>query len=129
MAQYSVVGRCPVCGDELEVTRLHCPSCDSALEGNFALGRFQRLTREQMQFVETFIKNRGSLKDVGLELGISYPTVVNRLNDVLTALGYTDRVKAAEELVISPEQRKEILDKLAQGKITADQAARLLRGK
>ncbi len=129
MAQYLVVGRCPVCGDELEVTRLHCPSCDSALEGNFALGRFQRLTREQMQFVETFIKNRGSLKDAGLELGISYPTVVNRLNDLLTALGYTDRVKAAEELAISPEQRKEILDQLAQGQITADQAARLLKGK
>ena len=90
---YQVIGACPVCGEELNVTRLHCASCDTTLEGTFSLGGFYRLTREQMQFVDTFLKNRGSLKDVGAELEMSYPTVVSRLNDVLIAMGYRDRVK------------------------------------
>jgi len=125
---YPVIGSCPVCGEELEVTRLHCRNCETTIEGAFDLGRFYRLSREQVQFVETFIKNRGSLKDVGSELSMSYPTVVNRLNDVLVALGYRDRVKPADES-ISAEQRREILERLARGEISAEEAARQLKGK
>jgi hypothetical protein len=124
-----VIGSCPICGDELEVTRLHCSSCDTALEGSFGLGRFYRLSREQLQFVETFIKNRGSLKDIGQEMDMSYPTVVNRLNDVLIALGYRDRVKPAEEGAGAADQRREVLERLAKGEISADDAARILKGK
>ena len=126
---YQVIGSCPVCGEALQVTRLHCPNCDSAVEGTFTLGLFHRLSREQMQFVEVFIKNRGSLKDIGMELSMSYPTVVKGLNDVLIALGFADRVKPAEELTISAEQRREILERLARGELGADDAARQLRGK
>ena len=126
---HQVIGSCPICGEELHVARLHCPACDSALEGDFALGRLYRLNREQMQFVETFLKNRGSLKDVGTELEMSYPTVVNRLNDVLMALGYRDRIKPAEEPSISSEQRRDVLDRLARGEISADDAAKMLKNK
>jgi hypothetical protein len=126
---YQVIGTCPICGDALQVTRLHCPNCDSAVEGAFSLGDFNRLSREQMQFVQVFIKNRGSLKDVGTELGVSYPTVVKGLNDVLVALGFADRVKPAEEPTIAAEQRREILERLARGELGADDAARQLRGK
>lgn len=125
---YQVIGSCPMCGEALQVTRLHCPNCDSAVEGTFSLGLFHRLSREQMQFVEVFIKNRGSLKDVGLELSMSYPTVVKGLNDVLIALGFADRVKPAEEPTTA-EQRREILERLARGELGADDAARQLRGK
>lgn len=124
-----VIGSCPICGEELEVTRLHCSSCDTALEGNFSLGRFYRLSREQLQFVETFIRNRGSLKDIGQEMGMSYPTVVNRLNDVLIALGYSDRVKPADDAPVPSDQRREVLERLARGEISADDAARILKGK
>ena len=126
---YQVIGTCPICGEALQVTRLHCPSCDSAVEGAFSLGEFNRLNREQMQFVQIFIKNRGSLKDVGTELGVSYPTVVKGLNDVLVALGFADRVKPAEEPPVAPEQRREILERLARGELGADDAARQLRGR
>jgi hypothetical protein len=126
---YQVIGSCPVCGDALQVTRLHCPNCDSAVEGTFTLGLFDRLSREQMQFLEVFIKNRGSLKDVGMELSVSYPTVVKGLNDVLIALGFADRVKPADEPTVSAEQRREILERLARGELGADDAARQLRGK
>ncbi len=126
---FQVIGSCPVCGEALQVTRLHCPNCDSAVEGTFSLGLFHRLSREQMQFVEVFIKNRGSLKDIGLELSMSYPTVVKGLNDVLIALGFADRVKPAEEPTVSAEQRREILERLARGELGADDAARQLRGR
>jgi hypothetical protein len=55
---------------------------------------------------------------------LSYPTVRSRLHDVIRALGYEVR----EELTMSPEQRKSILDELAQGQITSDEAVKLLQG-
>ena len=126
---YQVLGSCPVCGGELEVARLHCSTCDTGIEGNFSLGRIYRLSRDQAQFVEVFLKNRGSLKDVGTELDMSYPTVVSRLNETLIALGYRERVKPAEDAPPAPDQRRDILDRLARGEISADEAARQLKGK
>lgn len=126
---HQVIGTCPVCAGELHVARLHCPTCDTAIEGDFTLGSSYRLGREQLQFLEVFIKNRGSLKDVGAELGISYPTVTNRLNDILITMGYADRVKATDDAGVSAEQRRDILERLARGEISADEAARLLRSK
>jgi hypothetical protein len=80
--------------------------------------------------VEAFIRNRGSLKDVGSELGMSYPTVNSRLNDILLALGYGDRVKVSEpqeQPAISADRKREILTQVQEGKLAAAEAARLLR--
>ena len=129
---HPVIGRCPVCSDELSVTRLHCPTCGTTVEGTFSLGRMQRLNQAQLQFIEAFIRCRGSMKDVGSELNMSYPTVNNRLNDVLIAMGYADRVKVPEEAApaagVSSERKREILTDLKNGKISAADAERLLRG-
>ncbi len=121
---YTILGKCPVCGQDLTVTRLHCRSCDLVLEGHFSLGRFYQLNPEQLHFVETFMRCEGKLNKVQNELGLSYPTVRSRLHDAIRALGYEIR----EELTVSPEQRKNTLDDLAQGKITSDEAIRLLQG-
>lgn len=121
---YAVLGKCPVCDEELTVTRLHCRNCDSVLEGHFHLGRFYQLQPEQLHFVETFIRCEGKLNKVQEELGLSYPTVRSRLHDVVRALGY----EVKEEIAMSPEQRKSILDELAQGKISSEEAIRLLQG-
>ena len=43
---HPVPTQCPVCGDELRVTRLRCDSCNTALEGVFSVGRWLRLNRE-----------------------------------------------------------------------------------
>jgi hypothetical protein len=94
------------------------------LEGHFELGRFYRLNPEQMHFVETFIRSEGKLNKVQQELGMSYPTVRSRLHDVIRALGFEVR----EELTISPEQRKTILDDLAKGAISSEEAIQLLQG-
>jgi hypothetical protein len=120
---YQVVGKCPVCGEELTVTRLHCRSCDSALEGHFNLGKFYRLTPEQLHFVETFVKCEGKITRVEEELGISYPTVRNRLHDVIRALGYEVPVEAG----VSAERRKSILEQVQAGEVTPEDAVELLK--
>lgn len=120
--------QCPVCGDELRVTRLHCDGCGTALEGVFALGRWLRLSREQLAFAETFIKCRGKIKDVEDELGISYPTVVARLNELIAAMGYDVQPEAADERSVERSaRRQQILDELATGELTAAVAAQRLR--
>lgn len=121
---YPVVGKCPICGDDLTVTRLHCRNCDSALEGHFNLGRFYLLSAEQLHFVETFIKNEGKITRVEEELGLSYPTVRSRLNDVIRALGYEVPAEAA----ISTERRQSILERVQAGEITPGEAVELLKG-
>jgi hypothetical protein len=119
-----VIGKCPVCGEELTVTRLHCRSCDTALEGHFNLGKFYRLSPEQLHFVETFIKCEGKITRVEDELGLSYPTVRNRLNDVIRALGY----EVPAQATISAERRKSILEQVQSGEIAPEEAVELLKG-
>jgi len=110
------------------VTRLQCPSCSTALEGRFELGRFHRLTPEQLSFAELFLRCEGKLSWVAEELGISYPTVRARLDDVIRGLGYEVRQeRPAEERQRRAERRQAILDDLAAGRITAQEAAELLK--
>src|SRR6266545_3005596 len=125
-----VTGRCPMCEAELVVTHLRCQQCGTGLEGVFHLTKFDRLSRDQLRFVEVFVKNRGVIRDVERELNISYPTVRSRLDEVIRALGY-DAAPADGETVesdgVSPSRRKEILDRLAAGEITPDEAVVQLR--
>ena len=121
---YPVIGKCPVCGDDMIVTSLHCRNCDSALQGQFSLGRFYRLTPEQLHFAETFIRCEGKITKVEDELRLSYPAVRSRLNDVIRALGYEVPAEAA----IGTEQRKSILEQVQAGDITAEKAVELLKG-
>ncbi len=124
---YPVIGSCPVCEHRLEVTRLYCRHCDTAMEGHFSLGRFYELSPEQLHFVETFVRCQGKLIRVQDELSLSYPTVRNRLHDVIRALGYEVDVEE-EEGPISPEIRQEVLAALSTGELTVEEAARRLRG-
>lgn len=126
---YPVLNVCPVCGDTLAITRLHCRSCDTTIEGRFHTGRLSQLTAEQLQFVETFLQCEGKIKAVEARLGISYPTVRARLRDVITALGFEVQETIEEpELPVSEEERKQVLDDLAAGRITSDEAIAVLRG-
>src|SRR5437588_12070800 len=117
-----VIARCPICAEALTVARLECESCGTRLEGSFALGRFHQLGVDQLEFLETFIKARGSFKDVERELGISYPTVRSRLDAVIRALGFPSQAEPDREV----DRRKEILRELADGRIAPDDAAQLL---
>lgn len=120
-----VIGQCPICGETLAVTRLHCRNCDTTVEGNFALGRLYYLRPEQLSFVETFIRCEGKITRVEQEMGMSYPAVRARLSEVIRSLGY--EVGDSDREGISEETRKEILAQLSEGTISAEEALELLR--
>ena len=124
---YPMPAHCPVCGDEMTITRLHCPHCDVTVEGRFSAGRLTMLTPEQLEFVELFLRCDGKIKRVEHELNVSYPTVRSRLDEIITAMGYeVPRAESSDDL--SPDQRREVLDDLAAGRISPEQAVELLRG-
>ncbi len=120
---YPVPGQCPVCGEELHVTRLECGSCETGIDGHFALDRFSRLSPEHLAFLEVFIKNRGVIKDVEAELGISYPTVRARLDEAIRGLGFPATADDALRPSQVREERRQILEALRSKSISADEAA------
>jgi hypothetical protein len=123
---YAAPSRCPVCRSELEVSRLHCPSCDTTIDGRFTGGPFAHLTAEHLDFIVTFVRCEGRINRMEQELGLSYPTIRNRLLEVIRALGFEP---GKEEVVeISAEKRNTVLEDLEAGKISADEAMRMLRG-
>ena len=114
---------CPVCGEALRVARLECDGCSTAIEGDFDNGRLGRLTREQLAFVEVFVECRGKIKDVEERLGLSYPTVVARLEAVVEALGAPVRTETKTNEV------DDILSALARKEISPENAAKKLKAR
>ncbi|MFP4508089.1 MAG: DUF2089 domain-containing protein [Candidatus Acetothermia bacterium] len=114
-----VIGSCPVCGERMRVTELQCSNCRTQVKGQFELGNFSRLDEEQREFVEIFIRLRGNIKEVEEELGISYPTVRKKLDEVIEALGYIPEESPGDE---KDEKRREVLNALDEGEIGFEEA-------
>jgi len=111
---------CPVCNGEMIITELKCPQCDITVQGQFETCEFSVLTREQLQLVRIFLKSRGNIKEVERELGISYPTVRGRLDEIVRKLGFKP------EPAVDPSIREELLARLEAGEIDADEFVRRL---
>jgi len=130
---HDVIATCPVCAHELAVTRLRCGECGTTIEGEFGVGRFGRLTREQMQVLESFLRSRGNLRDMERELGISYPTVRARVESLVRALGFGPRDEAdAPPTAPAPTTeimagRRDILERLSRRELSAEEAAEAIR--
>jgi hypothetical protein len=135
---HDVISTCPVCSSELAVTRLHCSSCGTTLEGDFSVGRFGRLSREQLTLLESFLRSRGNLRDMERELGISYPTVRSRVEQLVRSLGFGPRGDddASDDVTAIAGQggpttaassRQDILERLARHEIGAEEAAAAIR--
>ena len=137
---HDVISTCPVCSGELAVTRLHCRSCGTTLEGDFSVGRFGRLSREQLALLESFLRSRGNLRDMERELGLSYPTVRSRVEALVRSLGFGprtdadepaaepgDTAEAAADAASILEARQQILERLARHEIGAEDAADAIR--
>ena len=112
-----IVTRCPFCDDSLFISRLSCGSCDTEINTKMGIPTFFRLPRDLQDFVMVFLKCRGNIREVEKELGISYPTVCKRLDLVNELLGNRNTLV----------DRREILNKLERGDITAKEAAQLLK--
>lgn len=127
------VGRCPACGEVLEVRRFQCPACSTAVEGHFLPSPYAALAPEQAAFLEVFLRARGNLREVERVLGLSYPTVRSRLDTVLEALGFGG---ADESPVVPPNPnaapndpgRRAALEALRRGEITASEAISRIKG-
>jgi hypothetical protein len=142
-----ILSKCPVCGGDLVVTRLHCPACETTIEGSFEPGGsrlqeafspeqlkpllpFSRLSAEQLQFVLTFVRCEGRFNRMEEEMGLSYPTLRNRMNEIIRAMGFEP---SREEAPVGPQppspvERQQILDLLSHGEIDMEEAKRRLRG-
>ncbi len=129
-----VISTCPVCEGRLQVTRLHCNTCGTTIEGEFNVGRFANLDRPQMALLESFLRSRGNLRELERELGLSYPTVRGRVETLLRSLGLGDGPAAPAEATAPAEPqidaatRRSVLERLAKHELTAEQAAAALRG-
>lgn len=118
--------KCPLCGGEISVTRLYCRDCDTTIEGRFVGGPFSQLTQEQLDFVETFVRCEGKISRMEGEIGLSYPTIRNRLHEVIRALGYEPG--GGDDLSgLSDDERQRILEDLDKGLISVEKAMLLLR--
>ncbi len=82
---------CPACESSLRVGRLFCQACDTEISGSFELPLFSRLTEKEQTFIIDFIKSSGSLKDMAKDMGISYPTVRNLLDDLIEKISSLEK--------------------------------------
>lgn len=116
---------CPACNGTMYVAEYHCPACGVTVQGAFAAfdGKLAGLSMKDQDFIEQFVLCRGSIKEMEKVLGVSYPTVRSRLNEIITRLGYQRGSFRPDK-----KEREEILEKLEQGEISAEEAARLIRG-
>jgi hypothetical protein len=124
---FPLPSRCGFCGGSMQVERLRCAACGTGLEGHFSSGWIEALSPEQSAFARVFLECRGKIKDVEQALGISYPTVVSRLDEVVAGIQRAPAPAEARQSAIRSVSRKEILDELASGAIDADEAARRLK--
>jgi hypothetical protein len=123
-ARYAMPTHCPVSDEPLEVTRLHCAASGVTIEGRFQPNEFALLPAENLEFLRLFVKVRGNLKEVERILGLSYPTIRQRFENLVSVLGYESAPEAQSD---RRERRAEILQRLERGEIGADEAAKALR--
>src|SRR5687768_5307796 len=114
-----LITQCPSCKEgNLKVSKIDCQRCGTKFEGDFQIPPLLRLNDEDLKFVEDFIRSSGSLKEMAVKMNLSYPTVRNHLTRVIEELNSLSKDKEKE--------REKILGALAQGKISAKEAARKL---
>lgn len=109
--------KCPACDGGLVITTYQCEDCGTEVKGYFTGSKFSKLSQEDLEFIEIFVMNRGSIKEIEKVMGISYPTVRNKLDNVIKSLGHS---------VNTEESRMEILKMLDEGLINAEEATAMI---
>jgi len=118
---HKLLERCPACGEPLYVSEMRCTQCPTQIRGRFAPGPLAALTEEQATFVLLFLRSRGNMSELEKRLGVSYPTIRAKLDEVIAAL---ERGEAAARPV---PQRRALLEDLAAGRLTPAEALRRLQ--
>jgi hypothetical protein len=128
--------QCPACGGPLVITECRCANCQLQLRGEFTLGSFSTLSEDQLAFVRVFLRARGNLSEVEKVLGVSYPTIRNKLDEINKALDRAEsnvvpdherNDEASSESSPVDETRRAILQQVADGKLSAVEAVEKLQ--
>lgn len=82
---------CPSCDHLLQVVSLQCPNCDTTVNGQYQLPLLASLSADEQEFILSFFKESGKLNTMAKQLNVSYPTLRNRLDDLI------EKVKKLEE--------------------------------
>ena len=129
--------QCPACGSQLIITECKCPACQLQMRGEFQSGQLSRLSDEALTFIKVFLSARGNLTEVERVLGISYPTIRNKLDEINNILnrnnetiiipekttGSTDEKKATSV----EDMRKDVLQQVSDGRLSPAEAVQKLK--
>ena len=110
---------CPFCQEKLKIKKLECIKCGVSYEGEFYTSPLMKLSEDQQNFVELFVLSSGSLKEMAEILGVTYPTVRSRLDEVIGEL--------KEQMKQTKDYKKHILEKVDKGEIAPEKAAQIIR--
>lgn len=116
--------QCPACGGPLVITEIQCANCHLKMQGEFKPGLFSTLSDDQLTFVRAFLRVRGNLSEMEKVLGVSYPTIRNKLEEINQVL---ERAEQADEPPSTNDARSAILHRVASGELDAAQALEQLR--
>ena len=129
--------QCPACGGQLVITECKCPACQLQMRGEFQSGQLSTLSDDELTFIKVFLTARGNLTEVERVLGISYPTIRNKLDEINNALNRTNdatelrQKKLSNTLETNPtsteDTRKDILQQVADGRLSPTEAVHKLR--
>lgn len=120
MKRKTAIGKCPICNMGLRVTELTCPSCGTRIVSDLKTCPFCNLASDALAFLWAFLKARGNIKEVEKDLGISYPTVRKRLDELLANLGLEPGTDSSQA------HRLEVFERLRKGEISVDDAVTAL---
>ncbi|HVN55671.1 MAG TPA: DUF2089 domain-containing protein [Anaerolineaceae bacterium] len=128
--------KCPACGGEIIIQEIRCANCQLVMRGEFTPGPFAALSEDQFTFVRSFLRVRGNLSELEKVLGISYPTIRNKIDEINLALDQADSIggvaQGQKETRLENAQsstdseRQSILQQVAAGKLSASEAIQLL---
>jgi hypothetical protein len=127
--------RCPACGGPLVITECRCANCQLQMRGEFQPGPFSALTLDQLTFIRQFLRVRGNLTELEKVLGVSYPTIRNKLDEINLALDRAEIAPAAAVETAPPagstdpgeQARQAILRQVAAGQLSATEGVQRLR--
>ncbi|TVR71332.1 MAG: DUF2089 domain-containing protein [Sphaerobacteraceae bacterium] len=117
-------GQCPTCQEQLGIRELGCSSCGTTVRGTWDSAPFQRLSTDQHSFLILFVRSRGNLSEIERALGVSYPTVRAKLEELISAMADESPAPAQTS---EPMSRRDILDRVARGEISANDALERLK--
>ncbi|HEY3111005.1 MAG TPA: DUF2089 domain-containing protein [Chloroflexota bacterium] len=127
-----ILESCPSCGGELEIRELRCGWCETEIRSYFKPCDFCRLSEEQSTFLRLFVTSRGNLSDVEKRLGVSYPTVRAKLDEVIARLAPAEPRPASPSDGAAPTpdpDRRAVLEAVARGELSPAEAAQHLRAR